>query len=99
MPVRPELHFVVEEPSLDEVTVAAQNINERECKRKSGTRTAAGDHLAVNHDGVAYVIGARVKRFGLFARIGLMVLPWMTPALARTLGAAHMAATHLPDLS
>lgn len=70
MPVRPELHFVVEEPSLDEVTVAAQNINERECKRKSGTRTAAGDHLAVNHDGVAYVIGARVKRFGLFARIG-----------------------------
>ena len=70
LPIGPELHFVVEESSFDEVTVAAQNVNESERKRQSGARAAAGDHLAVNHDGVAYVIGARVKRFGLFARLG-----------------------------
>ena len=48
LPIGPELHFVVEESSFDEVTVAAQNVNESERKRQSGARAAAGDHLAVN---------------------------------------------------
>ena len=66
LPIGPELHFVVEESALDEVTVAAQNVNESERKRQSGARAAAGDHLAVNHDCVAYISGACVERFGLF---------------------------------
>ena len=69
LPIGPELHFVVEESSFDEVTVAAQNVNESERKRQSGARAAAGDHLAVNHDCVAYISDACVKRFGLFTRI------------------------------